>query len=254
MSALISAITHTLQTTQQQPFSVYSSVKTQHLLNVPIIKPLLIVVLRGQKELHSSQNGFEIDQTIVCRSGEFIFLADSPVINMRNIPTRLPQSQSDHNDEYFALLIEFDFNDFNGLQNNEAQKQPYCLAKMNRELERCLIQFVESAQWAPTQLWSSRKRELIQMLCHLGHSDILTLIGKSKTSHRLHDLLQQHPSQSISIDFICSELAMSESTLRRKLKAEGSSVQEIKDHSKLGLGLHLLQSNIGRLINLVFLQ
>ena len=35
---------------------------------------------------------------------------------------------------------------------------------------------------------------------------------------------------------------MSESTLRRKLKAEGTSLQEIKDQSRLGLGLHLLQT------------
>nr|WP_281358241.1 helix-turn-helix transcriptional regulator [Pseudoalteromonas caenipelagi] len=41
---------------------------------------------------------------------------------------------------------------------------------------------------------------------------------------------------------ICDSLAMSESTLRRKLKSEGTTVQTIKDRAKLGLGLHLLQS------------
>jgi AraC-like DNA-binding protein len=35
---------------------------------------------------------------------------------------------------------------------------------------------------------------------------------------------------------------MSESTLRRKLKLEGTSVQEVKDQARLGLGLHLLQT------------
>jgi AraC-like DNA-binding protein len=36
---------------------------------------------------------------------------------------------------------------------------------------------------------------------------------------------------------------MSESTLRRKLKVESTSVQEIKDSARLGLGLHLLQTS-----------
>jgi len=35
---------------------------------------------------------------------------------------------------------------------------------------------------------------------------------------------------------------MSESTLRRKLKAEGTSIQEIKDQTRMGFGLHLLQT------------
>ncbi len=36
---------------------------------------------------------------------------------------------------------------------------------------------------------------------------------------------------------------MSESTLRRKLSVEGTSMQEIKDQVKLGLGLQLLQTS-----------
>ena len=35
---------------------------------------------------------------------------------------------------------------------------------------------------------------------------------------------------------------MSESTLRRKLKLEGTTIQETKDQVKLGLSLHLLQT------------
>jgi AraC-like DNA-binding protein len=37
---------------------------------------------------------------------------------------------------------------------------------------------------------------------------------------------------------------MSQSTLRRKLQVEGSSLQAIKDRVKLGYGLHLLQTTM----------
>jgi len=60
-------------------FTLYTSIKEQNLLNVPIAKPLLIVVLSGHKELG-------VDNELICQSGEFIFLSDSPAINMRNIP------------------------------------------------------------------------------------------------------------------------------------------------------------------------
>jgi AraC-like DNA-binding protein len=47
----------------------------------------------------------------------------------------------------------------------------------------------------------------------------------------------------LTIDIICEHLLMSESKLRRKLKLEGTSVQEIKDQARLGLALHLLQTS-----------
>jgi hypothetical protein len=60
---------------------------TEELLNVPITKPLLIVVLNGYKELGK-------DNEITCLSNHFIFLSNSPAINMRNIPK---------DNAYFAL-------------------------------------------------------------------------------------------------------------------------------------------------------
>jgi len=102
MENLLSALNNTLNEKCELPFSVYTSIKEQKLLNVPITKPLLIVVLNGNKAL-------DIDNELICHSGEFIFLSNSPAINMRNIPK---------NKEYCALLIEFDYQDFKGLQIN----------------------------------------------------------------------------------------------------------------------------------------
>ncbi len=77
------------------PFAVYSAYQEQKITNVPISKPLLIIVLSGFKELGKTEN-------IKCVAGSFIFLANSSSIDMRNIPDQ---------EEYFALLIEFDFED-----------------------------------------------------------------------------------------------------------------------------------------------
>lgn len=208
------------------PFSVYSSVYEQKLKNVPVAKPVLIVVLSGKKELSDGE-------TIKCQAGDFIFLSDSHALNMRNIP---------EDNEYSALLIEFEYEAFADLPVGSGHKPNFLVGDVGEELLRCLQQFVESAAWAPESLWSLRKKEILMLLYHLGHQEVVAMMGKPKVSHHIYDLVVASHFQEVTTATICDQLAMSESTLRRKLKSEGSSVQEIKDRARLGYGLHLLQT------------
>ena len=50
MNNLIESIKATNTEDRMLPFAVYSSIKEQHLLNVPIVKPLFIAVLDGEKK------------------------------------------------------------------------------------------------------------------------------------------------------------------------------------------------------------
>ena len=228
MSNLINTIRRISEDSRELPFSIYNSVKEQNLLNVPVVKPLLIVVLSGYKEL-------EEDKKISCRSGDFIFLSDSPTINMRNIPNK---------EEYFALLVEFETEDFEGFKINTTYEKKYCLGKVTFELKSCLKQFIEMSAWADTELLSLRKKEIIKLLCQMGHQEIISIATNHKITHRLHSLFSNKLEEELTMQSICTQLAMSESTLRRKLKNEGSTVQEIRDQVKLGLGLHLLQTTL----------
>jgi len=226
MENLIQAVKRVNSVDKPLPFSIYSSVKEQHILNVPIIKPLLIIVLSGKKELGKNSE-------FICHAGDFVFLPDSPSINMRNIPNE---------DVYFALLIEFAHEDFNGLELGKPKTQDFCTGKSTHLLNQCLIQFVESALWAHESIWSARKNELLRVLCLMGYRESLSMIGADSISYQINEMLQQNLNQDLTIDMICDSLAMSESTLRRKLKSEGTGIQEIKDKAKLGTGLHLLQT------------
>lgn len=205
---------------------MYSSVKEQNLLSVPIAKPLLVVVLSGEKQLGKNNE-------LICNAGEFVFLSDALSIDMRNIPK---------GKGYFALLIEFDHKDFSAHSIIESENKEYCVGVTTSTLEKCLQQFVESTQWAPEQLWSSRKREIIELLCHMGHKEILSMVGNNKIGWKLHDMFYDQNLDEVTIDYVCDQLAMSESTIRRKLKSEGTSFQEIKDQARQGRGLHLLQT------------
>ena len=226
MTILFNTLKNTLDENREFPFSVYTSFKEQKLLNDPIPKPLLIVVLNGDKELGK-------DETSICHAGDFVFLSDSPAINMRNIP---------QNKDYYALVIEFDYQDFSGLQINRSNKQDYLIGATTPTLEKCLQQFVDISAHTPKEVWSLRKREIIEMLCHIGHSDVLSLLGTPKVKDKVHDLFVAQNFQELSIEYICSQLITSASTLRRKLKLEGTNVQEIKNKARLGFGFHLLQT------------
>jgi len=228
MNNLISAIKASNIAECALPFSVYSSIKEQHLLNVPVVKPLFIAVLDGDKKLGKKGE-------ILCRAGDFIFLSDSPAINMRNIPK---------NNEYFALLIEFEYGDFVGIsvENTINSSENFTVGEISIALEKCLLQFVEWSLYAPQAMWPLRKKELLQLLCHLGHPEVLAMAAPHKLGQKLYSILTKQPSADLSVSVLCQQVAMSESTLRRKLSAEGTSLQEIKDQVKLGFGLHLLQT------------
>jgi AraC-like DNA-binding protein len=226
MKKLLTTIEEALDKKSDLPFAVYTSFMEQKLLNVPIVKPLLIVVLSGIKKLGEQGE-------LICHTGDFIFLSDRPGINMRNIPK---------DNSYFALLIEFDADDFKGVKAHNNSPKSYCIGKTTTQLEQCLTQFVEYSTWAPQKLWHLRKREIIELLCHLGHKEILSMLSTPKVGHQLHDLFSNDGFQDLDIEQVCHTLAMSESTLRRKLKAESTSFQEIKTQTRLGFGLHLLQT------------
>lgn len=226
MQRLIATIKKQLVQNLSLPFSVYSSIKEQRLLNVPIIKPLLICVLEGCKRLGN-------DEKINCPSGHFIFLSNNPQIDMRNIPG---------DKEYFALLIEFDKEDFIGLKPTDSVQRSYIKGHINPLFEGILQQFVEWSTLAPSDMWFLRKQEILQLLYYQGHHDIAQMSVQNSLSHRLHNLLRAKLKENLNTTQLAELMAMSESTLRRKIKNEGNSIQLIKDNVRLSHGLHLIQT------------
>ena len=226
MQQLIQTIKCALSKSSSLPFSVYSSVKEQRIFNVPVVKPVLICVLNGFKHLgHQGE--------VVCPSGSFIFLSNNPSIDMRNIPS---------GNEYFAMLIEFEEKDFDSLKRHAHNNELYFQGRIEGTLEFALQQFVEWSVHAPSDIWYVRRQEILQTLLHLGYQQVCGVMASQRISHRIHRLISQDVAASWSVAQLASMLAMSESTLRRRLNDENSSVQHIKENVRLGYGLHLVQS------------
>ncbi|MDO7376825.1 helix-turn-helix transcriptional regulator [Acinetobacter baumannii] len=218
------------------PFAVYSAYQEQKITNVPISKPLLIIVLSGFKELGKTEN-------IKCVAGSFIFLANSSSIDMRNIPDQ---------EEYFALLIEFDFEDFNDLPQNAGTSQNYVQGQLNPLLESALHQFIDFSLVAPPSAFKFRKRELLELIYYSGYTAIAKLNMNKSLSERVQTLISYHLSTELTAEFIAAQLFMSSSTLRRKLKSEGNSIQDIRNRVRLGHGLHLIQTTNNSIGDIAF--
>ena len=219
------------------PFSVYRSIKEQHMLNVPVIKPLLIVVLSGSKKLG-------LEGELLCPSGSFVFLSNKPTIAMRNIPS---------DSEYFALLIEFEYSDFECLEYRNSETNTYFQGTIEPTLEYTLKQFIEWSEFAAPQLWHIRRKEILQVMETLGFEQVRSIMKPPTLSHKIFTIITSDLANDLDAGAISSMLAMSESTLRRKLSAEGDKFQDIKDRAKLGYGLHLVQTSansIGRIAEL----
>ncbi|WP_397444436.1 helix-turn-helix transcriptional regulator [Pseudomonas chlororaphis] len=233
MQEMISRVKEVLGEGRQLPFSAYRSLKEQRILNAPIVKPLLIFVLAGVKKLGR-------DDEIVCPTGSFLFLSNTPTIDMRNMP----------GDEYFAVLIEFEFGDFDQFKSTRNNEGGYFQGAIDEVLAKTLQQYVEWSVFAPRELWSFRRQELLRLLYLSGYEAVGSIVGHPSLSHQLHEIISEDIADSWSVERLAQKLAISESTLRRKLQTEGTSIKSVVNRTKLGHGLSLVQTTmepIGRI-------
>ncbi|WP_434779505.1 helix-turn-helix transcriptional regulator [Neisseria sp. Ec49-e6-T10] len=181
------------------------------------------------------------ENEIVCPSGNFIFLSNHPTIEMRNIP----------NDKaYFAVVIEFDYADFDQFKHTQKQTQNYLQGSINGVLIKALRQYIEWASDAPPETWHFRRQELLQLIYLSGYQDICTMVKPPSLSHQLHNIINHNIADEWPVERLAEQLAISDSTLRRKLKAEGTDIQTIRIQAKLNHALYLVQTTmepIGRI-------
>lgn len=209
------------------PISVITSIADQYILNVPILKPLLICVLGGSKELGSNQ--------VRCQHGDFIFLSNTPTIDMRNI--------SQQGSPYFALLIEFEYSDFDVFETRPGKSIGFFTGKISDLLQITIRQFVELAPNLPEELWALRRREILQLIWHMGYKEVCSIVEPPSLAHKVEGIISNDLQQDLSGEEVAGRLAMSDSSMRRKLSAEDTNFQTIKDRIKLGHGLYMLQTS-----------
>ncbi len=227
MENLISLTRQLQQSGDKLAFSIYHCKHKQSLRCVPIFKPTVVFVLSGEKHLGAEMNAS-------AQSGQFIFLSENPDVTLSNIP-------GDRG--YLALFIEFEHADFSAPDlDYTSNSKRFLIGDIKPSLLKSISQFIQWCQSSPPELWHSRRKELIQLLYFYGYSEIFSMLSRPKIHHQLTDVFKQNPAIRWDIKDICQNLAMSESTLRRKLKLEGTRFRDLQTQVRLAHGMHLLQT------------
>ena len=211
---------------QSSFYNIYSAYKEQLIGNISIPNPLLIVVLEGKKII-----GNEIDYEVT--EGNFLFLPAVQKINMRNIPSQ---------NLYFAVLIEFEQDDFNFLLERKSSLNSYIKGDVDDILKISLKQFIEFSATAPSELVKNRRKEFLELLYDKGYIDIGSLTSLSTITLEVQKILETDLEYNWSADRVAKKLNLSESTLRRKLHLENNNFYEVKRKIRLNYGLFLIQT------------
>lgn len=233
MKDLITLVKKSVNEKHDLSFSIYSAPKEQRIANVPVIKPLLIFILSGVKKLGKEH--------VECPTGSFVFLSNSPNIDMRNIP---------NDEDYLAVLIEFEYSDFNQFTFKQKKQKEYFQGEIDTLLALALKQYIELSILVSPSALKFRKQELLQLIYLSGHEAVSAIAEPANISQKIYDIINENMSDDWGMKRLAERLFMSESTLRRKLKAEGTSVKAIRNRIRLGYGLHLIQTtmeDIGRI-------
>lgn len=207
------------------PFIAHSP---QQLRRVPFAQPCLMLVLQGVKQLHAQA-------TQDLSPGQMLLVPAGCELNFTNQP--------DITGFYQAWLVAFTPEDLQSLGHGPVQRETSQLV-----VDDLLLSLFQ--QWLLLQrhgprvahLLPLRRRELVQHLCALGCAPQLRSGLLLDWSGRVQNLLRGDLSRDWQLSDICAHLAVSESSLRRKLKQEARSFRELLEEVRLGHGLNLLQT------------
>lgn len=77
-----------------------------------------------------------------------------------------------------------------------------------------------------------------------GYEEVSAITAPPKLSQKVYELINKEVANDWNVKRLAEHLFISESTLRRKLKVEGTSVKAIRNRTRLGYGPHLIQTTV----------
>lgn len=160
-----------------------------------------------------------------------------------------PQVEALVQQNRYSIIVIFDATDFDAFGEQNPAKLPLAtdagntpiIGTVEEQLSTCLCQFWDWASHSPASLWGPRRQEILQLLLHLGFAQIRHFMPQG-LSEKIRHLIRHHLPDELNANEVCRQMAMSESTLRRKLLRENTSLQQLKDQVRLHQALHLLQT------------
>ncbi len=229
-------ITHLDLSADRQPvggLGIFHCRGIQKLREVPILQPFAILVVAGKKRAIIDH------REIVVSAGELLLLPAGFTLWMENHP----DTQSGI---FVSLGMGFSAQTlarFRQQQISPGDIRPVWQSVAAEPVITAYHQWFQWCQQHPVEpvIAGHRQLELLLLLAQAGLAGNLLLGATPSWKQRVVDLLSLRLSDPWKLSEVCSPLAVSESTLRRHLRAEQTSFREILEQTRLVNGLGLLQ-------------
>lgn len=202
----------------------------QSLRRVPFTDPCLMLILQGEKQLHPAAHPPQ-----QLPAGRMLLIPAGCELTFTNQP--------DEHCQYLAWVISLPADDLLPLGRGPVSRElqnfhsdPLLLTLMQQWLQ------LQPQLSDPQQLLQARRREITQRLIELGYNAELRSGLQQQLSRRVQTVVSEDLSHDWQIAEVCQRLAVSESTLRRKLSDEQRSFRDLLSQLRLTQGLNLLQT------------
>ena len=209
----------------------------QALTCMTVTVPTLMIPLVGTKRITVAE------QTYQAGPSDYLVLPPHTVFDVENIPdTRTAR--------YLGIAIVFDagtleqFRTLYGSQVGRWSLTPQWVASGTDELFSAIQDWVRRNRSFPADDALTRHRmcEFLLLLARLGTAGNLLFQYQPSLRDRAKHLLGLDPSRDWRISEVTARLALSESTLRRGLRREGTSFSSLLEEVRLDRGVELVMA------------
>lgn len=207
------------------PVQVFHCREKQQLHQVHFYQPTMMLVLRGAKHISGTEPN-------TCPEGNLLLVASGYEFPFANVP----------DDFYMALFIGFQPEDFPQQPLNEPSERLEVTHAPDAVLTLVQQLMMLGQSDMPSSVLDSRRKELAELLTHLGLDKVLRCSTSPTWRSKVASLVQSDLSKEWKLEDVCHTLATSESNLRRRLQQEGTGFRETLEDLRLTNGLGLLQT------------
>jgi AraC-like DNA-binding protein len=211
--------------------------RVQSLTRMTVPVPTVMLPLVGTKRISVAE---QIYQAGPC---DYLILPANTIFDVENIP-------DSRTTKYLGIALVFDagtLEQFRTLYGPEIGKwslTPRWMAQGNDELFSAIRDWVTRNHSFPADEALTRHRmcEFLLLLARLGTAGNLLFQHQCRLRDRAKHLLSLDPSRDWRIVEVTARMALSESTLRRQLRIEGTSFRDLLEEVRLDRGVELVMA------------
>ncbi len=232
---LIEYFHHKQESSALHCLSVFQCYKPQQLHHVPFHQPTLLIVADGQKKAEIRGTKRTINK------GELLIIPPDTTLWLGQYPDQ-------HENRYLGLAFRFEqqaLKHFRMLYGSSFDTWDISAQWQRKAPDSIITSLIQWLSWdkaypIDSQLIQLKQVELLLLLAKEGLVGNILLGEHPSWKQRVSQLLFIDPSRPWQISEVCTRLAVSESSLRRRLQNEHCSFRELLEEARLATGLSMI--------------